>query len=135
MRELRPAFLIPIRDALAFMGNKRHMKLKFTATEIQVQTIGLNATEWSHPLGRLKLSAEEVPLEKDGLFLDYFEARRVKLYIHRKEATSDGRFIWEMSDDVESSHQSWVARYQTAEKLIRSVLGNNENVLTREEYD
>ena len=104
--------------------------MQFVATEEQVQQMGLNATEWSHLQGRLKLKPEDIPLEAGGLFLDYFEARLVKLFIHRKGKTPGGEQVWEISDNLDSSHQSWLARYRTAENLVRSVLQKyQENVI------
>jgi len=99
----------------------------FTATEQQVKEITLNAIKASKVVGMgiyqdrhfkgISLTTDDIELDEDGLYIDYFRGRMIKLGITRR-----GENIWEIRDDVDVEYQSWGEIYSTVEELINSVI-------------
>lgn len=101
--------------------------MRFTASEEQIKQIGINAIKASKPamFGYLGTESVERPvtlddleIDKNGLDIDYFRGKMVKLLIHR-----DTENQWELNDSVKFEYQSWVSIYPTAKALVESVLG------------
>lgn len=98
----------------------------FTATEQQVKEIALNAIKASEVVGMgyyqevhfkgVPLTLDDIDLREDGLYIDYFRGRMVKL-----EITKKGEDSWEIRDEVDIEYQSWGKTYPTVETLVKSV--------------
>lgn len=99
--------------------------MQFKATKKQVQQIAVNAIEASQPmgLGHLHFKDKEdfkpdmVPVNEEGLTLDYVGGRMVKLWFKR-----EGN-VWETTGVARSDYQSWVSKYPTYRDLVLSVPG------------
>jgi len=101
--------------------------MNFTATEQQIKQIALNAIKASKVVGMgiyqdrhfkgVPLTTDDIELDEDGLYIDYFRGRMVKLGITRLEENT-----WEIRDNVDIEYQSWGETYSTAEELVNSII-------------
>ena len=101
--------------------------MRFKATEEQVKQIGINAIKASKPatFGYLGTEAIERPvtlddleIDENGLDIDYFRGKIVKLLIHK-----DAENQWGLDDSIDFEYQSWISVYPTVKALVESVLG------------
>lgn len=101
--------------------------MQFTASEQQVKEIALNAILASKVVGMgvyqaahfagVPLGVDDIELDEDGVYIDYFRGRMVKLCINKK-----GEDSWEIRDKVDIEYESWGEKYPTAEALVNSVI-------------
>jgi len=99
----------------------------FTATEQQVKEIALNAIKASKVVGMgvyqdrhfkgVPITLDDIDLDEDGLYIDYFRGRMVKLGVTRQ-----GENTWKIRDNVNIEYQSWGETYPTVEELVNSVI-------------
>ena len=99
----------------------------FTATEQEVKEIALNAILASKVVGMgiyqgrhfqgVPLSVDDIELDEEEIYIDYFRGRMVKLCINKK-----GDDTWEIRDSVDIDYQSWGEEYPTVQDLVYSVV-------------
>ena len=105
--------------------------MNFTATEQQIKEIALKAILASKVIGmgviqdrhfkNVPLTLDDIELDDEGLYIDYFRGRMVKLCINK-----EGDNIWEIRDSVDIEYQSWGETYSTAQDLVSSVIKKEE---------
>ena len=102
--------------------------MNFTATEQQIKEIALKAILASKVIGmgviqfkNAPLTLEDIELDDEGLYIDYFRGRMVKLGINK-----EGDNIWEIGDSVDVEYQSWGETYPTSKDLVSSVIKKEE---------
>lgn len=121
--------------------------MRIKATEAQIKQMAINAIKASIPkgMGFLHFNANEeikpdmIKIFGNGIHIDYFHGRMVKLYIEKEkpvadpvmEKDQDGNIrqrdpedVWILPDfEPNVEYQSWLVEYKTYRDLALSVVG------------
>lgn len=101
--------------------------MKIKATKSQVAQIAVNAIKASTPMGmgwmhynpNQTIREEDIKFYSDGIEIDYFSGRMVKLSI--KQLKED---VWNVLNELPKiDYQSWAGKYPTCKDLVSSVKG------------